>query len=111
MQEVEAEAVEPQDASAIEHRRMIAEVRRPGAMHDDDAAQVRALRRENLQLLAAHRAVLSMGGDRRSGGFVRARRGPQAHLLVLRDLPLTGRALDDAGFDSRVADALVDLAD
>src|SRR6202521_3776435 len=111
MQEVEAEAVEPEDTSAIEHRRVIAEIRRAAAMPDDHAAQVRALRRENLQLLAAHRAVLGMRRDRRAGRLMRARRRPQAHLLILRDLPLAGRALDDARLDAGVADPLVDLTD
>src|SRR5271154_280030 len=52
-----------------------------------------------------------MRRDRRAGRLMRARSSPQAHIFVLRDLALAGRALDDAGFDAGVADALVDLAD
>src|ERR1700692_3926940 len=52
-----------------------------------------------------------MRRDRSAGRLMRARRRPQAHLLILRDLALAGRALDDARFDAGVADTFVDLAD
>src|SRR5580704_9149726 len=80
-------------------------------MPDNHAVEVGALRRENLELLAAHRAVVSMRRDGRAGRLVRARGGSEAHLFVLGDLAFAGRALDDAGFDAGVADAAVNLAD
>src|SRR5260370_36585494 len=52
-----------------------------------------------------------MSRDRHPGRFLRARRRPQTHLFIFRDLPLAGRALDNPRFDSGVVDPAVDLAD
>ena len=52
-----------------------------------------------------------MGRDRHPGALLRPRGGAQRVLLVWRDLPLAGRAFDDAGLDAGIADALSDLAD
>src|SRR5262249_28658122 len=67
MNEIEAESIESQNASAIQHVGVIAKVRGATAMADHDMPQVNAFRRENVELFAPHRAVLSMCGDGRAG--------------------------------------------
>src|ERR1700719_4509205 len=109
MQEIQPEAIESQVASAVEHVSVVAQVRRAAAMADYYVLEVDALSGENVELLAAHSALVGMGRDRRSGLEMRAGGGAQALLLVLGDLFLGGRALDDSGLHPRASDSFGQL--
>src|ERR1700686_2090028 len=109
MQEIQPEAIETQVASAVEHVGVVAQVRRAAAMADDHMLEVDALGGENVELLATHGALVGMGRDRRSGLEMGASGGAQALLLVLGDLFLGGRALDDSGLHSRAGDSFGQL--
>src|ERR1700720_3209161 len=97
MQEIQPEAIKAEVASAVEHVGVVAQVGRATAMADDHVLEVDALGGENVELLAAHGALVGMGRDRRSGLEMRAGGGTQALLFVLGDFSFGGRALDDAG--------------
>src|SRR5271155_4671785 len=97
MQKIQPKAIEAQVASAVEHVGVVAQVRGPAAMADDHMPEVYALGGKNVELFAAHRALVGVGGDGRAGFEMRTGGGTQALLLVLGDLFLGGRALDDSG--------------
>src|ERR1700730_5621977 len=109
MQEIQPEAIEAEVTSAVEHVGMVAQVRRAAAMAHDHVPEVDALGSENVELLTAHGALVGMGRDRRAGLEMRAGGGAQALLLVLGDLFLGGRALDDSGLHSSAGDSLGQL--
>src|SRR5262245_21524269 len=111
MQKIQPEAIEAQIASAVEHVGVIAQIRRAAAMADDHALEIDTLRGKDVELFAAHRTVVGMGGDRRAGLEMRTGGGAQALLLVLGDLALGGRALDDSGLDAGAGDSLGQLGD
>src|ERR1700730_13482964 len=109
MQEIQPEAIKAEVASAVEHVGVVAQVRRAAAMADDYVLEVDALGGENVELLAAHGAVVGMGCDRRAGLEMRTGGGAQALLFVLGDFSLGGRALDDSGLHSRAGDSVGQL--
>ena len=78
-------------------------------MANDHVLEVDAFGGENLELFAAHRAVVGMRGDRRAGLEMRAGGSAQALLLVLGDLALGGRALDDSGLHAGAGDPVGQL--
>src|SRR5579863_5325850 len=73
MEELESEAVEPEVTSAVQHIGVIMQIGRPAAMADDYLGKIDALGGEDLQLFAAHRALVGMGRDGRSGALRGAR--------------------------------------
>src|SRR6185437_8741664 len=85
MQKIQSEAIEAQVASAIEHVGVVAQIRRAAAMADDHMLEVDAFGGKDVELLAAHRALVGMRGDRRAGLEMRAGGGAQAFLFVLGD--------------------------
>src|SRR3984893_16548070 len=111
MQELNPEAIKAEVASAVEHVGVVAQVGRATAMADDHVLEVDALGGENVELLAAHGALVGMGRDRRSGLEMRAGRCAQALLFVLGDLFLGGRALDDSSLHSSAGDPFGQLGD
>src|SRR5262245_33124398 len=80
-------------------------------MADDDATGVDAFLAQDGDLLAAHRALIGVRGDRCTGMLVRTRRRDEDVALVRGDLMRAGRDLDHARFDARGADSFAHLAD
>jgi hypothetical protein len=109
MQDLEAEAVEAERRAAIEHLEVVVDVARAARVADDDGAGVDAFARQQVELRRAHRALIRVRGDRRTGRDVRAARGAQDVFLIRRDAADAGRHLDDAGADAGVADAVGEL--
>ena len=78
-------------------------------MPDDHVLEINAFGGKDVELLAAHRAVVSMSGDWRAGLKMCAGGGAQALLFVLGDLALGGRALDDSGLHAGAGNTLGQL--
>src|SRR5229473_6131715 len=102
MDEVEAEAIEAEVASAVEHIGVIAQVGGAAAMANDHLAQVDAFGFEDVELFPAHRALFGVRRDWRAGRLRGTRRRAQALLLVLGNMVLAGRALDQARLATRL---------